>query len=71
MADQNTISKISNFDVEEGVLVDNLAIVLVTYFERHLDRPDNDPETEHGWGEWAEQKANEAVELIADQIAKL
>lgn len=47
---------------------DNLSIVLCSYFESHTDRPDNDPDTENGWGEWAEQKADEALDLIAKQL---
>lgn len=59
---------IGGFDLEEGTLGDNLAIALVSYFEGHLDCPDDDPRTEYGWGEWASQKCDEAIELLAKQI---
>lgn len=48
---------------------DNLAIVLASYFSRHIDRPGEDvDDTETGWGKWVLQKTDEALDLIAEEI---
>lgn len=61
-------SKIGGVSVEDAVGADNLAVVLCIYFTDHMGRPDDDPETEYGWGEWVEQKSNEALDLIAKSL---
>lgn len=49
---------------------DNLAIVLVSYFEDHIDRPLDDPNDEEtGWGVWSIKKTEEALDHIAEQAA--
>ena len=62
-------NKIGCLHVEDAPISDNLAIVLCSYFEKHLDRPADDPESEHGWGEWVEKKTNEALDMIGKQLA--
>jgi len=62
-------SKLGNAFVEKDSMSDNLAIVLCTYFERHPCRPDDDKETENGWGKWVEQKTDTALDLIIEQLA--
>lgn len=44
---------------------DNLTIALCTYFEDHLEKPNTDEETEHGWHPWAEEQADSLIEAIA------
>lgn len=47
---------VGGIDVESGIGSDNLAIVLCTYFSEHAAWPENDPETDNGWGEWVEKR---------------
>lgn len=48
---------------------DTLGIALVSYFEGHRDRPADDPETEHGWGEWATAKMEQALDRISAEVS--
>lgn len=52
--------------------LDNLAIVLCTYFSEHEERPIDDVDTESDdnsfWGEWVKKKTDEALELLEKQI---
>ncbi len=51
--------------------VGNLGVVLASYFERHVDRPVNDPtDDETGFGVWALEKAYAALEMIAAEVCK-
>lgn len=47
---------------------DNLAIVLCTYFTDHPDQPEDDPETEHGWGEWVEDQVDKTIHAIIEAV---
>lgn len=61
-------NRLGHADVEEGDS-DTLAIALASYFERHKDRPANDPDDdETGWSEWVMKKTYTALERVADQI---
>lgn len=62
---------IGGCDVEDGLWMDNLAIVLCTYFSDHMDRPDPDPESDDsGWGEWVTEKTNQALTRITEAVLK-
>ena len=49
---------------------DNLAIALVSYFERHMDCPDEPNDSELGWKPWALAKCDTALDLIVAHIHK-
>ncbi len=65
---EETRSRIGGIPVEETPGSDNLGIALAAYFEKHLDRPKDDPDDEHGWGVWVMQKTNAALDLIAAEL---
>lgn len=48
---------------------DNIAIVFVTYFEKRLDRPEDDEiDDEVGWSKWAIEKTNDALNRIVEYL---
>lgn len=65
---QNLRRVIGCFLLEGDGESDTLAVALCSYFERHRNRPKLDPETENGWGEWVEQKANKALDGLVARV---
>lgn len=70
------LRKISSLPTTDGPgMPDNLAIALCTYFSDSQDRPENDEETENGWGEWVEEQCNKTLAKIAsvcsDEVERL
>ena len=61
-------NKLGMIHVEESGSSDNLGIVLISYFESHLDRPEDDEESESGWGVWAVEKADKALDRIIKEL---
>lgn len=56
--------------IEESTMSDLLVTVLCTYFEKHIDRPVDDPQDdEEGWGKWAIAKTDNAIKFIAEDVA--
>ncbi len=57
--------------IENSSSADNLAIALCSYFSKHTDRPDDDPEHDDNfhWGDWVIEKTNAALDLIASELA--
>lgn len=54
--------------IDDDPNADTLGIALVSYFEGHRARPADDPETEHGWGEWATAKMEQALDRISAEM---
>lgn len=65
-------NRIGSIYVEDGgARGDNLAIVLASYFSRHMDRPEDDEDhPDFGWGKWVIEKLNRALELIAAESSQ-
>lgn len=61
-------NKIACVPMGDNSMGDNLAIVLCTYFSDHLERPEDDPEYDTGWGEWVIAKSEEALDKIVAAI---
>lgn len=62
------MSRIGHLPVlENDSAGDNLAIALCTYYKDHPSRPEDDEETEHGWGAWVEEKCNQMIARIAEK----
>ena len=57
----------------EGAYTDNLAIIIVSYFDEHLARPDDDEEDEEraGWGVWSLEKTDQLLDRITDEVMSI
>lgn len=70
MPDARTIERVRQsvgwVKVDDDSMGDNLAIALLTYFERHPDCPDDDPKDDydHGWGTWVTERTEEVLARI-------
>ena len=62
-------SILGNINIDGELCGDNLAIALCTYFSDHCMRPDDDKETENGWGVWVEEKTNNALDSIISGLS--
>jgi hypothetical protein len=50
---------------------DTLAIALCSYFEDHVDRPDDDPiDDELGWGKWVVAKVEAAIDRLVAEASR-
>lgn len=67
---RNKIGSLPAF--EDGYVTDdNIAIILVTYFSDHHDKPEDDEiDDEVGWSKWAIEKTNDALDRIVKQLDK-
>lgn len=64
-------NEIGGMCVEDIFDSDNLTIVLASYFERHIDHPeDDDIDNDLGWSDWVIKKTNEALKLLGEQTVQ-
>lgn len=66
-------NRLGSLPVENGDRhSDTLAIALCSYFEDHMERPEDDPiDDELGWGKWVIQKCDEALDLIVAEATRV
>lgn len=59
-------NRVADITAEGGFNPDNLAVILASYFSRHMDRPEDDKDDpELNWGPWVMKKTDEALDRIA------
>jgi hypothetical protein len=64
---RNKIGSLPTRPSDEGG--DNIAIALALYFDRHVDRPEDDlVDTELGWGTWVMEQTNAALDSIVETL---
>jgi hypothetical protein len=61
---------IASVNIESDATGDNLAIALCTYFEDHLDCPDEEEDDECGWKPWVSRMCDRALDRIAQAAAE-
>ena len=64
-------SELGWFPMDADGKGDNLGIAIASYFERHEDRPDDDPDDPDctGWGVWVLDRAREFEMRLAAFVA--
>lgn len=71
MDKQKIRNAIGGFRPDNEPVSDNLAIMLCNHYTDHWERPENDPDTEDGWGEWVIEKTNEALDRLTDEVMSI
>lgn len=50
---------------------DNLAIAICTYWNEHMDRPEDDPiDEDYGWGKWVVEQYEATMDRIVAAVEK-
>ena len=49
-------------------MTDNLAIAICSYWEGHMDRPDDDKDDDEGWSPWVRQQYEETMDRIVSAV---
>lgn len=62
---------IANVTAGDMVPADCVGIALASYFEDHMDRPDDDEIGEYGWSVWATKQTDHTLDAIVDVIYPL
>ena len=62
---------IANIDAGDSVLADCVGIALVSYFEGHIDLPDDEEIGDDGWKVWAIRQTNHTLDAIIAAIYPL
>jgi len=61
-------NNLAGIPLEQDWNGDNLICALCSYFEGHMNCPDEEVDEETGWKPWAVQKAYEALDFIVDEV---
>jgi hypothetical protein len=64
------IGAIASIEMEDKFGADNFATCIASYFESHIDCPDEPIDDELGWKPWAMKKTDFVLNSIADEVDK-
>lgn len=71
MTKEDLRSLIANINAGDMMLADCVGVALASYFEDHIDLPNDDEIGEDGWSVWAMRQTNYTLDAIVDAIYPL
>lgn len=69
MTNKDVGNIIANINMEDSYWSDNIGVALLSYFERHIDCPDDDKiDEDTGYSIWAMKQTDKVLERIGQVI---